>query len=37
MTVFKGYMRIMKKKYRADPSVSGDFFRSDNGTSGSGR
>lgn len=25
MTVFKGYMRIMKK-YRSDPPVSGHFF-----------
>ncbi len=26
MTVFKGYMRIMKKTYRSDPPVSGHFF-----------
>ena len=37
MTVFKGYMRIMKKNTGLILLYLGDFFRSDNGTSGSGR
>ena len=37
MTVFKGYMRIMKKNTGLILLYLGIFFRSDNGTSGSGR